>query len=192
MDNSKGNIHNSNGSVKRSRKEMLLFLIPIFAILVLTVSLTAANTVFAQTNSSTAQQQPSSSSSANSSDKSGTIKSVQTDAQGKWNLDGTWSLKGVSSGSPTFTADFSMAKLDGSAKHTHNISDFKMVGKPATDNAGTTYSGTATVSLKAGPATNVPVTILISNNGDFSLNIDPKATESHFGTTPIMGKVNTA
>jgi hypothetical protein len=190
MDNSKGNIHNSNGSVKRSRKEMLLFLIPIFAILVLTVSLTAANTVFAQTNSSTAQQQQSSSS--NTSDKSGTIKSVQTDAQGKWNLDGTWSLKGVSSGSPTFTADFSMAKLDGSAKHTHNISDFKIAGTPATDNAGTTYSGTATVSLKAGPATNVPVTILISNNGDFSLNVDPKATESHFGNTPIMGKVNTA
>jgi hypothetical protein len=84
MDNSKGNIHNSNGSVKRSRKEMLLFLIPIFAILVLTVSLTAANTVFAQTNSSTAQQQQSSS---NTSDKSGTIKSVQTDVQGKKNLD---------------------------------------------------------------------------------------------------------
>ena len=189
MDNSKRNIHYSNGLVKRSTKEMLLFLIPIFAILVLTVSLTAANTVFAQTNSSTAQQQQSSS---NTSDKSGTIKSVQTDAQGKWNLDGTWALKGVSSGSPTFTADFSMAKLDGSAKHTHNISDFKMVGKPATDNAGTTYSGTATVSLKAGPATNVPVTILISNNGDFSLNVDPKATESHFGNKPIMGKVNTA
>jgi hypothetical protein len=101
-------------------------------------------------------------------------------------------LIGVNSSSPTFTANFSMAKLDGSAKHTHNISDFKIAGTPATDNSGTTYSGTATVSLKAGPANNVPVTILISNNGDFSLNVDPKATESHFGNTPIMGKVNTA
>jgi hypothetical protein len=193
MDNSKGNIHNSNGSVKRSTKEMLLLLIPIFTILVLAVSLTSANTVFSQANSSTAQQQPSSSSAtSNTSDKSGTIKSVQTDAQGKWNLDGTWSLKGVNSGSTTFTAEFSMAKLDGSAKHKHNISDFKMTGTPSTNSSGTTYSGTATVSLKAGPATNVPVTILISNNGDFSLNVDPKATESHFGNTPIMGKVNTA
>jgi hypothetical protein len=193
MDNSKGNIHNSNGSVKSSTKEMLLLLIPIFAILVLAVSLTSANTVFSQANSSTAQQQLSSSSAtSNTSDKSGTIKSVQTDAQGKWNLDGTWSLKGVNSGSTTFTAEFSMAKLDGSAKHKHNISDFKMTGTPSTNSSGTTYSGTATVSLKAGPATNVPVTILISNNGDFSLNVDPKATESHFGNTPIMGKVNTA
>jgi hypothetical protein len=190
MDNSKGNIHYSNGSIKRSTKEMLLLIIPIFAILVLTVSLTSANTVSAQANSTGQQQQ--SSASSNTSDKSGTIKSVQTDAQGKWNLDGTWSLKGASSASPTFTANFSMAKLDGSAKHTHNISDFKIAGTPATDNSGTTYSGTATVSLKAGPANNVPVTILISNNGDFSLNVDPKATESHFGNTPIMGKVNTA
>ena len=189
MDNSKRNVHYSNGSVNKSPKEILLLLTPLFAILVLAVSLTSANTVFAQTNSTAQQQQ---SLSSNTSDKTGTIKSVQTDAQGKWNLDGTWSLKVANSGSPTFTAEFSMAKLDGSAKHTHNISDFKIAGTPATDNLGTTYSGTATVSLKAGPANNVPVTILLSNNGDFSLNVDPKATENHFGNTPIMGKVNTA
>jgi outer membrane lipoprotein-sorting protein len=183
MDNSKENIHCS----KRSSKEMLLLIIPMFAVLVLAVGLTSANTTFAQANS-TGQQ--SSSSSANTSDKSGTIKSVQTDAQGKWNLDGTWSLKGANSASPTFDANFSMAKLDGSAKHKHTISDFKISGKPATDVSGaTTYSGTATVSLKNGPANNVPVTIIISKNGDFSLNIDPKATENHFGNTPIMGKV---
>jgi len=189
MDNSKGNIHYSNGPVNRSTKEMLLLIIPIFAILVLAASLTSANTVSAQANSTSQQQQ--SPSSSNTSDKSGTIKSVQTDAAGKWNLDGTWSLKGTNSDSPTFTAEFSMAKLDGTAKHTHNISDFKIAGTPATDSSGTTYSGTATVSLKAGPANNVPVTILISNNGNFSINIDPKATENHFGNTPIMGKVNT-
>jgi hypothetical protein len=186
MDNSKENIHSSKGSVKRCSKEMLLLIIPMFVMLVLAAGLTSANTIFAQSNS-TGQQ---SSSSANTSDKSGTIKSVQTDAQGKWNLDGTWSLKGANSASPTFDANFSMAKLDGSAKHKHTISDFKISGKPATDVSGaTTYSGTATVSLKNGPANNVPVTIIISKNGDFSLNIDPKATENHFGNTPIMGKV---
>jgi hypothetical protein len=47
----------------------------------LAASFTAANTVFAQVNS-TAQQQ-SLSASSNTSDKSGTIKSVQTDVQGK-------------------------------------------------------------------------------------------------------------
>src|SRR5690349_6129284 len=144
------------------------FLIPIIAavgvMLIFATSLSSANTIFAQTNSSSGQLQQSSSSSTNaSSDKSGTIKSVQTDAQGKWNLDGTWNLKGANSASPTFDANFSMAKLDGSAKHKHTISDFKIAGKPATDVSGaTTYSGTATVSLKNGPANNVPVTIIIS------------------------------
>src|SRR4051794_22488594 len=191
MDNYKGNIHYSNGSIKRSRKEMLLLIIPIFAILVLTVSLTSANTVSAQANS-TGQQQQSLTASSNTSDKSGTITSVQTDAQGKWNLNGTWSLKGVNSGSPTFTSEFSMAKLDGSAKHKHNISDFKIAGKPATDSSGTTYTGTSTITMKEKPATNVPVTILISNNGAFSIKVDQKATADHFGNTPIIGKVTGA
>lgn len=188
MDKSKGNIPYSNGSAKRSTKEIPLFIIPVFAMLVLVAGLTSANTILAQSNS-TAQQQQSSSSMANPSDKSGIIKSVQTDAEGKWNLNGTWSLKGINSSSPTFNSEFTMAKLDGSAKHKHTISDFKVTGKPTTDSSGTTISGTATVSLKNGPANNVPVTLVISNNGNFSIMIDPKATGNHFGNTPIMGKV---
>jgi hypothetical protein len=186
-----------NRLVKKSAtKEKILFLVPLVAVattaimLILATSITSANTVFGQTNSTDQQQQQSTSS--NTSDKSGIITSVQTDAQGKWNLNGTWSLKGVNSGSPTFTSEFSMAKLDGSSKHKHNISDFKMAGKPATDSSGTTYTGTATITMKEKPATNVPVTILISNNGAFSIKVDQKATADHFGNTPIMGKVTGA
>jgi hypothetical protein len=185
-----------NRLVKKSAtKEKILFLVPLVAVattaimLILATSITSSNTVFGQTNSTTQQQQ---STSSNTSDKSGIITSVQTDAQGKWNLNGTWSLKGVNSGSPTFTSEFSMAKLDGSAKHKHNISDFKIAGKPATDSSGTTYTGTATITMKEKPATNVPVTILISNNGAFSIKVDQKATADHFGNTPIMGKVTGA
>jgi hypothetical protein len=190
MNKSKGKIPSSNGLVKGSVKELVMILIPITAIaalLVLATSLASTNTVFGQTNSTTQNQQ--SSSSTNTSDKSGTIKSVQTDAQGKWNLDGTWSFKGINSGSPSFNADFSMAKLDGSAKHKHTISDFKMTGTPSTNSSGTTYNGTATITMKDKPATNVPVNIVISNNGNFSIMVDPKATSNHFGDTPIMGKV---
>ena len=186
-----------NRLVKKSAtKEKILFLVPLVAVattaimLILATSITSANTVFGQTNSTAQQQQQSTSS--NTSDKSGIITSVQTDAQGKWNLNGTWSLKGVNSGSPTFTSEFSMAKLDGSSKHKHNISDFKIAGKPATDSSGTTYTGTATITMKEKPATNVPVTILISNNGAFSIKVDQKATADHFGNTPIMGKVTGA
>jgi hypothetical protein len=190
MNKSKGKIPSSNGLVKGSVKELVMILIPITAIaalLVLATSLASTNTVFGQTNSTTQNQQ--SSSSTNTSDKSGTITSVQTDAQGKWNLDGTWSFKGINSGSPSFNADFSMAKLDGSAKHKHIISDFKMTGTPSTNSSGTTYNGTATITMKDKPATNVPVNIVISNNGNFSIMVDPKATSNHFGDTPIMGKV---
>ena len=192
MNNIKENKPSLNRLVKQSgTKEKILLLFPLVAVattaimLILATSITSANTVFGQTNS-TAQQQ---STSSNTSDKSGIITSVQTDAQGKWNLNGTWSLKGANSGSPTFTSEFSMAKLDGSAKHKHNISDFKIAGKPATDSSGTTYTGTATITMKEKPATNVPVTILISNNGAFSIKVDQKATADHFGNTPIIGKV---
>jgi hypothetical protein len=190
MNKSKGKIPSPNGLVKGSAKELVMILIPITviaALLVLATSLASTNTVFGQTNSTTQNQQ--SSSSTNTSDKSGTITSVQTDAQGKWNLDGTWSFKGINSGSPSFNADFSMAKLDGSAKHKHTISDFKMTGTPSTNSSGTTYNGTATITMKDKPATNVPVNIVISNNGNFSIMVDPKATSNHFGDTPIMGKV---
>jgi hypothetical protein len=193
MNNSKGNIHSKNELKNKPAKGILMLLVPMFAILVLAVGLTSATTVSAQqTTSTTGQQQSSASSSTNASDKSGTIKSVQTDAQGQWNLAGTWTLKGASSNSPTFNANFTMAKLDGSAKHKHTISDFKIAGTPTSNSTGTTYSGTATVSLKNGPANNVPVTITTSNNGDFSIKVDPKATGNHFGNTPIMGKVTPA
>jgi hypothetical protein len=196
MNNFKENNPSLNRLVKKSvTKEKILLLFPLVAVattaimLILATSITSANTVFGQTNSTAQQQQ---STSSNTSDKSGIITSVQTDAQGKWNLNGTWSLKGANSGSPTFTSEFSMAKLDGSAKHKHNISDFKIAGKPATDSSGTTYTGTATITMKEKPATNVPVTILISNNGAFSIKVDQKATSDHFGNTPIMGKVTGA
>jgi hypothetical protein len=196
MNNFKENNPSLNRLVKKSvTKEKILLLFPLVAVattaimLILATSITSANTVFGQTNSTAQQQQ---STSSNTSDKSGIITSVQTDAQGKWNLNGTWSLKGVNSVSPTFTSEFSMAKLDGSSKHTHNISDFKIAGKPATDSSGTTYTGTATITMKEKPATNVPVTILISNNGAFSIKVDQKATSDHFGNTPIMGKVTGA
>lgn len=193
MVNFKGNIHYSNGWAKRSTKEKLLILFPIVTILVLTVGLASVTTAaYSQQANSTTGQQQSFLSSINTTHKSGTISSVQTDAQGKWNLDGEWSLDGINSGSPTFNAQFSMAKLDGSAKHQHNIYDFKIQGTPITNSTGTTYKGTATVSMKGNPATNVPVTIDLSDNGNFSIMIDPKATDNHFGNTPIIGTVTIA
>lgn len=125
------------------------------------------------------------------SDKSGTISSTQNGPNGKpeWKVSGTWNITNLNTNSPKFDASFGMAKLDGSAKHKHTINDFKLVGTPNKSSDGTIYNGTATVSLKNGPVNNVPLSIKITNGGDFNLKVDPKLTENHFGDTPIQGKV---
>ena len=124
-------------------------------------------------------------------DKSGTISSTQNGANGKpeWKVAGTWTFTGLDSKSPKFDAAFGMEMLNGSAKHKHTINDIKLVGNPDKSSDGTVYNGTATISLKKGPVNDVPVTIKITNSGDFSLKVDPKLTGNHFGDTPIQGKV---
>ena len=104
-------------------------------------------------------------------------------------LSGTWNFNNLNSNSPTFTSTFSMAKMDGSAVHKHTINDFKLSGNPTKTSTGTTYNGTATVSMKEGPVSNVPSSITLSDNGNISIMIDPKTTDNHFGNTPIEGKV---
>ena len=124
-----------------------------------------------------------------SSDKTGTITSVQNDQAGTWKLSGTWNSNNLNSNSPTFTSTFSMMKMDGSAMHKHTINDFKLTGNPTKTSTGTTYNGTATVSMKEGPVSNVPISTTLSDNGNISIMIDPKTTDNHFGNTPIGGKV---
>ena len=87
----------------------------------------------------------------NSVDKSGTIASTQNDQAGIWKLSGTWNSNNLNSNSPTFTSTFNMVKLDGSGMHKHTINDFKLTGNPTKTSTGTTYTGTATVSMRGGP-----------------------------------------
>ena len=58
---------------------------------------------------------------------------------------------------------------------------------PTTNNNATTYNGTATVSLKEGPATGVPISIKLMGDNAVSIWIDPSKTGNHFGNTPIYG-----
>jgi len=121
--------------------------------------------------------------------KSGTIASLQNAKDGKpaWIVSGAWDFKNINSTSPTFNATFNMVMLNGSAPHKHNITDFKMSGSPTKKNTATTYNGTATVTLKKGPVTGVPVSIKLMGPQAMSLWIDPAKTENHFGNTPIYG-----
>ena len=159
-------------------------------ILLLTVLYIAAslvNTVYAQSNQSSFSS--SSSNTTTTPDKIGNITSVQSDQAGTWKLSGTWDFKSLNSNSRTFTSTFSMVKLDGSAMHKHIMNDFKLAGNPTKASTGSTYNGTATVSMKEGPVSNVPISITLSDNGNISIMVDPKTTNNHFGNTPIEGKV---
>jgi hypothetical protein len=119
----------------------------------------------------------------------GTIASIQNGKDGKpaWVTSGVWDFKGLNSNSPMFNATFNMFMLNGSAAHKHTITDFKMTGSPSTNANTTTYNGTVTVSLKKGPAKDVPISIKLMDDSAVSIWIDPSKTENHFGNTPIYG-----
>jgi hypothetical protein len=119
----------------------------------------------------------------------GTIASIQNGKDGKpeWVTSGIWDFKSLNSNSPMFNATFNMFMLNGNAAHKHTITDFKITGNPTTNNNATTYNGTATVSLKAGPARDVPISIKLMGDNAVSIWIDPSKTENHFGNTPIYG-----
>ncbi|MFL6401842.1 MAG: hypothetical protein ACJ72J_19965 [Nitrososphaeraceae archaeon] len=126
--------------------------------------------------------------------QNGIISSIQNgqDAKPAWKVSGTWNLINLSSKSPTFNASFDMMKLDGSSKHKHTINatitsaDFNRAGKSSIR----AYSGTATISMKEGPVSDVPIVIKLSSDGNMSLMPDPIKTKDHFGNTPIQGKTN--
>ena len=120
--------------------------------------------------------------------------STQNGPDGKpaWKVSGTWKFTNLSSKSPAFNASFDMMKLDGSSKHKHTIdatitsADFSRAGKSSLR----TYSGTATISMKEGPVSDVPIVIKLSSDGNISIMPDPIKTQGHFGNTPIQGKTN--
>ena len=123
-----------------------------------------------------------------SGSKSGTIASLQNGKNGpEWILSGGWGFRNINSSSPAFTATFNMVMLNGSAPHKHSITDFKMSGSPIKNGIATTYNGTATISLKKGPVSDVPISIKLIGPRAMSLWIDPSKTEGHFGNTPIYG-----
>jgi hypothetical protein len=55
------------------------------------------------------------------------------------------------------------------------------------DNNSTLYNGTSTISLQAGPATDILASIQKSNDNVIIINIDPESVDNHFGRLPIYG-----
>jgi len=162
--------------IKRQETAKSLIIVAVAVVVVTMASASVASMASAQ------QSQTSGS-------KIGAIASIQNGKDGKprWIVAGGWELKNIGSSAPTFNATFNMVMLDGSAPHMHNITDFKIKGSPTTSDTTTTYNGTATVTLKNGPASDVPISIKLMGPRAMSLWIDPTKTEGHFGNTPIYG-----
>jgi hypothetical protein len=139
----------------------------------------------------------------------GTIASLQNDKDGKpaWLVAGLWkgSLTNMSSATAmsgtsnttsknnlptaTFSSVFDMVKLNGTALHKHQISNFTLTGMSMPSENISVYNGTATITMKEGPVNDVPISIRTLNNNIISIWIDPAKTMNHFGNTPIYGDI---
>ena len=119
----------------------------------------------------------------------GGLVGIQNNQNGSptWIVHGVYRMDKMNSTSPMFNATFYMMKLNGSAAHTHTISNFKLIASPITNNNSTTFNGTATLTMKNGPVTDVPISIRLMNGNAISVWLDPLKTDKHFGNTVIYG-----
>ncbi|HXV45203.1 MAG TPA: hypothetical protein VD736_00850 [Nitrososphaera sp.] len=125
-----------------------------------------------------------------------TLGSFQNDAESgdpSWIVTGWRLLVEPSEGNKTvptvqFRSLLHTVMFDGSAKHTHTITDFSLTDwSVEDDDEGNleviTFNGTATVTLRDSP-TEVPISVKIMKGGAIIIWIDPEVV-NHFGDTPI-------
>ena len=149
----------------------------------------------------------------------GTIASLQNDENGNptWIVSGIWkgslsmgnetqgvggnqtnttsaaanAISTTGGGSPNATlySKFNMVMTNGSALHDHEIYDFKLTNMTMPNNTTTVYNGTATITMRQGPVTNIPVSIKSMESSVISIWADPAMINNHFGNTPISGTI---
>jgi hypothetical protein len=137
----------------------------------------------------------------------GVISSMQNDESGQpgWIVSGRWTstLGGNNTvnasqatsnetspfaGSP-FDMQIEMVRFNGSASHTHSITDFVLANVSQPDNMTKAFNGTSTASMREGPVTDIPTTIKIMGDKVISIWLDPSRVDNHYGNTPIYGLV---
>jgi hypothetical protein len=109
----------------------------------------------------------------------------QTDAASTPNA--TSALAGLPNA--TLYSKFDMVMTNGSAAHDHEIYDFTLSDMSMPNNSTTVYNGTATITMRQGPVTNVPVSIKSMESNAISIWADPAMINNHFGNTPIFGTI---
>ena len=135
----------------------------------------------------------------------GAISSIQNDKNGKpdWIITGHWKTNLLSenaskkvTGNTTspferspFDAQMEMIRLNGTAGHTHTITNFVLANMSQPNNITKVFNGTSTASMREGPVTDIPTTIRIMGDKVISIWLDPSRIENHYGNTPIYGIV---
>jgi hypothetical protein len=133
----------------------------------------------------------------------GTISSIQNDENGipAWVLMGHWKSNladnqssitneaNLTSRTGSFDAQFEMVRFNGSADHTHTITNFIATNSSQINNSTMMINGTSTASLRAGPVTDIPTSITIMGDKVISIWLDPSRVDNHYGNTPIYGLV---
>ena len=137
----------------------------------------------------------------------GIVSSVQNDASGQpaWVVAGHWtsallSVNSVNASQPTqnstvpfggspFDTQIQMVRLNGTAGHTHTITNFVLANASQPDNMTKIFNGTSTASMMQGPVADIPTSIRIMGDKVISIWLDPSKIESHYGNTPIYGLV---
>jgi hypothetical protein len=133
----------------------------------------------------------------------GTIASLQNDENGNpiWIVSGLYkgslslnnkTQDGAETGSlpnATLSAKFNMVMTNGSAMHDHKIYNFTLTNMSMPNNSTTVFNGTATITMRQGPVTGVPLGIKAMDNNAVSIWVDPTKIQNHFGNTPIFGTI---
>jgi hypothetical protein len=137
----------------------------------------------------------------------GVISSIQNDESGKpaWVVTGHWTSNLLSDNSANasqamgnitapfarspFNMQLEMVRFNGTAGHTHSITNFVVANVSQPDNMTKVFNGTSTASMREGPVTDVPTSIKITGDKVISIWLDPSKVENHYGNTPIYGLV---
>ena len=138
----------------------------------------------------------------------GVISSIQNDESGQpaWIVTGPWTTTllsdssanasqpsgnatGPFGGSSPFNTQVQMVRLDGTAGHTHTITNFVLANVSQPNNMTKVFNGTSTASMREGPVTDIPTTIRIMGDKVISIWLDPSRIENHYGNTPLYGLV---
>ncbi len=119
----------------------------------------------------------------------GQIASIQLeDGQPAWIQSGYWVLRINSEDSVSLMVRMNMVMPDGTAAHTHTMSNLS-VTEHSFENNVHSITGTATVSMREGDVDNVPVDIKVMNNEVITIMIGPEMVDNHFGSSPVYGTV---